>query len=629
MPSQFFGLNISYSGLLAANAALNTTANNIANSDTDGYSRQQVNTRASEAIRVFAAYGCAGAGVDTLSIERLRNEFYDIRYRNNSSNLGEYDVKQRYMKMMENYFADDEYTVGFNTISNDFFNGLQEVMKSSGDTTKKQAFVKNAISMTEYFNGMYDSLQAMQKDLNAEIKATADQINSYASEIATLNKQINVIEISGGTANELRDQRDKVVDQLSELVQTETSEEPVYDTNNPDRETGATRYIVKIAGGQNLVVGDSYNSLICEARSNTDRVNQSDIEGLFDIRWSNGNEFDLNNASIGGNLKGLIDLRDGNNGEYFNGVIDSIGVMTDDEGVLHQTVKVNVTADYLKDINKSNLSEYGNILLANQLLSYDSFSFQYDADTDTYSYEFILSDSTKNPEAIGSSKIGKEASVGVSNTYQGIPYYMQQMNEWVRDFAMAFNEILTQPGAVDEYGDPAKNMFVANSNIDREQYDCTGMPDETKTYSVSVSDNTYYKMTAGTFDVSIAIQENAGYFATHTDAYDGQDKFDVVESLIDLQTNKDKMSFRGCSASEFLQCILADVMLNANNANNFNSKFEDLGNAIDTMRLSVSSVDKDEEAVSLVKFQNAYTLASKMINCFTEIYDRLILETGV
>ena len=70
-------------------------------------------------------------------------------------------------------------------------------------------------------------------------------------------------------------------------------------------------------------------------------------------------------------------------------------------------------------------------------------------------------------------------------------------------------------------------------------------------------------------------------------------------------------------------------MLNASNANTFGAKFEDLGNTIDTMRLSVSSVDKDEEAVSLVKYQNAYTLASKMISCFTEIYDRLILETGV
>ncbi|MDE6516660.1 MAG: flagellar hook-associated protein FlgK, partial [Acetatifactor sp.] len=96
MPSQFFGLNIAYTGLLASNAALNTTANNIANVQTNGYSRQQVVQQASRAIRVFQTYGCAGAGVDTLAIERIRDEFYDTKYWNNNANLGEYDIKQYY-----------------------------------------------------------------------------------------------------------------------------------------------------------------------------------------------------------------------------------------------------------------------------------------------------------------------------------------------------------------------------------------------------------------------------------------------------------------------------------------------------------------------------------------------------
>ena len=68
MTSTFFGLNIAASGLRAANAALNTTANNISNANTSGYSRQEVKQEASDAIRVFAKYGCAGAGVDTLAI---------------------------------------------------------------------------------------------------------------------------------------------------------------------------------------------------------------------------------------------------------------------------------------------------------------------------------------------------------------------------------------------------------------------------------------------------------------------------------------------------------------------------------------------------------------------------------
>ena len=93
MPSTFFGLTIASSGLRAANAALNTTGNNISNVDTLGYSRQAVTTEAAQALRVFATYGCAGAGVETIAIERIRDSFYDVKYRENETRLGEYDIK--------------------------------------------------------------------------------------------------------------------------------------------------------------------------------------------------------------------------------------------------------------------------------------------------------------------------------------------------------------------------------------------------------------------------------------------------------------------------------------------------------------------------------------------------------
>lgn len=126
MPSQFFGLNIAYSGLTASNAALNTTGNNISNVDTEGYSRQKVTQQAYDALRTFTTYGCAGAGVDTIAIERIRDEFYDVKYWNNNSSLGEYDIKQYYMNQIETYFTDDKKLEGFNTIFNKMMNALAE-----------------------------------------------------------------------------------------------------------------------------------------------------------------------------------------------------------------------------------------------------------------------------------------------------------------------------------------------------------------------------------------------------------------------------------------------------------------------------------------------------------------------
>lgn len=111
MASTFMGLNISYSGLVASNAALNTTANNIANVETVGYSRQIINQTAADAMRAFASYGCIGAGVDTLGAERVRDVYYDEKYWNNNSKLGEFDKKSYYCAVIENYLRDERGTM--------------------------------------------------------------------------------------------------------------------------------------------------------------------------------------------------------------------------------------------------------------------------------------------------------------------------------------------------------------------------------------------------------------------------------------------------------------------------------------------------------------------------------------
>ena len=252
MPSQFFGLNIAYKGLLASNASLNTTYNNIANEQTIGYSRQQAVQQASPAIRVFQTYGCAGSGVDTVSIERIRNEFYDRKYWSANTSYGEYNMKQYYMAQMETYFKDDSATMpGFKTIFDEFaVKGLQAVLTNPSSADTKTQFIGYAESLTTYFNGMAGNLETMQKDANDEIKSKIEEINSISSEIATLNKQINVIELTGSKANELRDRRTLLLDQLSEIASITTEEYPIVDANNPERETGANRFIVRINGGQ-------------------------------------------------------------------------------------------------------------------------------------------------------------------------------------------------------------------------------------------------------------------------------------------------------------------------------------------------------------------------------------------
>lgn len=640
MPSQFFGLNIAYTGLLASNAAMNTTYNNIANVQTEGYSRQQVTQQASNALRVFQTYGCAGAGVETLAIERVRDEFYDGRFWDNNAQLGEYDMKQYYMQQLETYFDDDGKSTGFKTIFDQLMvTGMQALLKDPSSDTAKSQFVGYAGALTEYFNGMAGNLEKVQKDINQEIKLKVDEINSIAGEVATLNKQINTIELTGVKANELRDRRTLLIDELSKIVDVQVKETPIIDANNENRETGANRYMVKIAGGQMLVDGSDYNGLECVARTSYEKVNQTDIDGLYEVYWADGQKFNLYNASMGGDLAGLIQMRDGNNGENFTGQVTATGTTTTADGKTHDTVTVKVTKAYLQDLNKCNLSDQGGILdLGNQEFYYDSWEYtcEYDANGNaTYSYTFTLSDSEKNPRGITNDRVGKKAEIGTDLSYQGIPYYMNQMNEWIRTFSQKFNDILTS--GYSGNGDPGVKMFTGNKATGGEQF---LLDDAAKRYdkqekkagskmTVKVNDDSYYRLTAKNFDILEAIEQDPGLMANRKDAADGVEQNDLLNDLKNLATDKTKMSFRGCNASEFLQCILSDVALNASRANTFYASFKDISATIDNQRISISGVDEDEEAVNLVKYQNGYNLASKMIQTLTEIYDRLILETGV
>lgn len=628
MPSTFFGLNTAYTGLIAANAAQNTTANNISNVETNGYSRQTVTQQASDAIRTYTTYGCAGSGVDTLSIDRNRDAFYDFKYWNNNNKVGEYESKQYYMKQLEDLFADDKVIKGFNTIFNEFHNALSELEKAGGDTTKKQQFIGFANNLAYYFNTVAENLENIQLDANAEIKNKVDEINSYAQEIASLNQQINVIEMTGTTANELRDRRDLLMDKLSQITKVEVTETPVYDTNMPDRDTGATRYVVKIAGGQLLVDGNHYNELECVARPNYQLSNQSDALGLYDIVWKNGNEFNMASKQIGGQLQGLIAIRDGNNAENFKGTVSDI---TKNQTTGKNEITIDVTASYLKDLNKCTLPAGGGLMrIGNQQFYFDSFKVIYNDNNEITQYIFEISDDLiKNEYQPDTSRIDREATVGDSIDYQGIPYYQQQVNEWVRTYAEAFNKILTQDGASDGYGNAADVLFVANEATDETQRKFEDARNMQPGDPVASSDDTYYYMTAANFAVSKEMLDDAQLLATRTDASAGQDKYDIVEELTALRTDKNKMSFRGCNAGEFLQCILSDISLNAKSAYTFYDGYMQIGRTIDTQRLSISGVDTDEESMNLVKFQHAYNLASRMIQTLSEMYDRLITQTGV
>ena len=618
MTSQFFGLNIAASGLRAANAALNTTANNISNASTDGYSRQKVTQEANDALRVFATYGCAGAGVDTIAIERVRDSFYDVKFRQNETMLGNYEQKNYYNGLIEQYL-DDDGTTGFSSLFNKMEAAMESVRTAAGVTETKSAFVSTMKSITEYFNNVYTSLQSEQADVNAEIKLRADRVSAIAQEVASINKQINIIEMTGAKANELRDKRDVLVDDLSKIISVETRETPIIDETQPDRVTGATRFQIWVAGSYELVDTYEYRKMICISRADDGATDQNDVKGLFDIKWGTANykdgdnvkelsDFALDSKLIGGELQGLLALRDGNNNHYFQGNTPDDGVVQNPDGSVYVTVKVD--SSYLKDMTKCSIPEDGTIKIGAKKYKYDSWEFDGDS---TYVFKMDEESLSSIPDS------GRSVSIGYANSYQGLPYYMSQMNEWIRQFSDQVNQIMTTGYT----SDSLEGVYAFTGSMDN-----NSAAELSYEQLTTLSENKgYYKVRGGNFTVSSVLLEDSDRVATKADVTEGESEFANLTKLKDMF--KTKKIFRGATSGEFLTKVLADVALNKSNSQTLEDTYLALENTISNQRLSDTGVDEDEEASNLVKFQNAYTLSSKMIQTLTEIYDRLILQTGV
>lgn len=581
MPGTFFGLSIGTSGLYTYQAALNTTAHNVANTNTTGYSRQVVNQVAGSALKVNSTYGMVGSGSNVNGISQIRNQYYDMKYWKNNTTYGEYSAKNYYMTQIEDYFNEIN-TEGFTTSFDSVFTSLQDLSKDPSSLTTRTQVTNYGQSLAEYFNSLSTSMQSIQEECNFEVKNQVDQINSLAQQIASLTKQINTLEVGGGTANDLRDERALLVDELSGIASVSVTENVV------GMGVGVTSYTVKL-DGQTLVDTSEYNTLQVIPRE--DKKNQNDIVGLYDIVWDNGQTLNTESTTLSGTLQALIEVRDGNN----NGNLQ--GTMSANAG----DTKVTMTGTNINDISKLNIPSSGVITVGNKEYNYSGFKAVYDSATDTYSYEFTLE------EPLKTSVSDVKAEIGDSIDYKGIPYYMSQLNEFVRTFAQEFNSI--HRSGQDLNGDSGIDFFNGTDPVTGANYDLD-------------SAETYYNITAANFTVTSEIYSNPSKLAISSSIVDGVENSDVLSQLIALQNDVDM--FKQGTPSAFLQTLVADIGVDTSKASNFASSQSNILTMISNQRLSESGVDVDEEAMNLVRFQNAYNLSAKVIQTMDEIYDKLI-----
>ena len=621
MPSQFFGLNIAGSGLSAYQAALNTTANNVSNVQKEGYSRQEVTLEASAALRVNSAYGSAGTGIIATEIKQQRDLYYDTKYWENNSKLGYFEQKIYYLNQVEGYFEDNGVDMGFSTIFSEMFNGLDTLNGgNASDASVRNQFIYRADNLCTYFNSVANSLESIQKDLNEEIYSSVASLNAIGEKIALLNKEINQIEVRGGYANELRDERALLLDELSGIVAVTTQEFEV--TNSYGGNLGGTNFTVFI-NGQILVDGNDYRSLECI--SDKYKNNQTDAEGLYEIRWADtGTDFAATTGTAGGTLKALFDLRDGNNTESLKGVATTIAV-----GESGKYDSVTITDLSNTKLNALNIPKWGTISAGNKVYEYSSWDAEVDAEGNLVNVTFHLDKPVADDEL--HMVQDKDIIVGKSVDAMGIPYYLGQFNEFLRNFTEMFNDIQKKGVTLD--GEKMDSFFIGETETGTiydfdgwGDVDAEGKPLATPTKISSEGDG-YHQLTAFNATVNHKSISDPSYFATTSDITNGKDAYDLVTEMMKLQ--EDTVIYRGDNASSFLERIVSDISVDTEKNKVYYENYFNMSGVIKTQRSSVSGVDEDEEALNLVKFQNAYGLSSKVIQVLTEIYDKLINETGV
>lgn len=627
MPSTFLGLNTGLSGLNYYQANLNTTAHNISNADVKGYSRQQVLSQAADALRVNNSYGMMGTGVKATGITQLRNVYYDTKYHSAQSQYSEYAAVEEQLTQLQSYLNEMQSETGYTKLLSKLSSALQDLASSPSDATYRTQFIQAAQNFTDLIKETGTNYRKTQQDINNEVAIHVDTINSIASQIYTLNQQIMNIETRSGNANDLRDQREVLVDQLSELVNVTVTETPIkYGFREDAIESGASRYEVRIG---NTVLVDEMECKQLKVVARQEKVNQNDIDGLYDVYWEGLNEtigekFNFNSENVTGRIKGLLEVRDGNNFNPFAGTITSMATGTGNGSV------VSVKPDKTMSIDKLNLPESGTITLNCKNYYYDSWEATKDANGNLTSFVFknlTVEDETgkRVPATFDVAlDVGKEAIMGERIDCKGIPYYMTELNEFTRTLSKYMNDIFTT--GVDANGDPGMDFFTA-PDIEGNDYVLTA---NYNAAAVSSVDSSYYRITALNWGINQDIVKDEGKLVVSYKEDIEQSNLDakgVLEKVI--AGMNDQSMFSQGTVAQFLQSVTTSQAVDISKYKAFSKNMNEVATVIDNQRKSVSSVDTNEEATSLVVYQNGYNLASKVISVMNEVYDKLINQTGV
>lgn len=622
MRSTFGGLNTVVLGLAAQKMSLDTVGHNIANGNTPGYSRQRVNLVTMNPQTVYTGHGVAqvGCGVITESITRARNSYIDQQMWKETSTLGYGQTMLDSLGKIEGVFRDPAGT-GMQTVLDNFWKAWQTLSNNGSDNGARKVLRERGVELVDAIQQANTQLRDMVADVNTVIGIRVDKINQITSEMLSLNKQITQVE-AGKTdhANDLRDRRDYLVDQLSKMINVRVTEDK--DGN----------YTVQ-SSGLVLVDGHGTNKLKVDSREDPDYGYE--VVDVKDATTGAGVNF------TSGEIKSLIDSRD-------KTAEDSAGDARDSDlsAKAYLNKLSNISQFLLQEFNAVHRDGYG----TDEQSGYNFFGAKGNGPGTNYN-------NTSNYTNLFGPKYGTPDHPNVPRAQFWIDQL--QVNEDLFNPTDGLNHIAakTLVGSLTiTQSNPTGGKAVVGGNY-------TGTAVSPK-YEVRIDSRD--SVTGAVTGMSYQI-DGGGWVAATLEPNQATEpkKFILGDGITvritpDLDTvNNDRYTFTlpketqanaagdnavnlgnrlkvdvsaifgGASLDTFYGSMIGALGVQTQNAKRLTENQATLVNKITNWRESESGVNIDEEMGDMIRFQKGYNAAARVLTTMDEMLDKLINGTGV
>lgn len=606
MASIFNALHIGYSALNAAQIGIDTTGHNIANAETEGYSRQRVVTAAAYPVSIDP--GQRGNGVQITEITRIFDKFVFDRYTSSAQNKEYSDTLKKNLEELSTYFPEID-NVGIKNDMQSYFDMWQSLANNPGNSALKVALAQQSQNMAQHINQTRSQIGSLQGSLDDQLKVNIDEVNRIAEQIAGLNKSINIAEGGGANnANDLRDQRNQLEATLSKLIGSKVLVGQIESRTNIDSniaiEDGS--YTIQV-GGFNLVDGISFHPIGVDSTSNKNGYND-----LFYER-QDGVKIPFASNITGGKVGAMLELRGsviGSNGEFEDGVLQETmnNLDTFARGMIEATN--NLYAQSATSSMVSNTMSFS----TNELLVGSDENFS------TGTFDVVVYDIDGNE--VGRRSITIDDTTVISGAAGGI---VEQFTASTDDNGdnNALNDIddMLVAGF-------SSNVFDINlkAGFDSQGY-TFAIEDHGTNFAGATGVNRFFDgNNAKTIDLNSTLKNDPTQIRGFKSPSDGdnQTALDMVELQFSSIMFKNGTKTSSDTLYGYFDRLVTNVGTKTNSAILSNDSITAQFNAIKQEYDSVSKVSMDEELANLIRYQTSYGAAAKIITTIDQMMTTLL-----